>query len=678
MKSTLTIFLIVFSVSISGQIKEPFLHYSFDNTLIDSMLTGNDLTAYNNATFSASDKAVGSHSGILDGVNDYFKTPTIPLSDTVLFSVWLKSDAEISGRKSIIDSGDSTVFADNFQVYAYGGTLRVRVGSTETAYTSTTFTWTQWNHFAILYLDEGPQIKVRMWCNGVKATMYDSLIYGVKENPTRLNLGCDVYINNDWDGNFDEIRIYNNLIPSESQIDSLYDKSYVGGYVAPTGYNPVSGRDVWFTYNGVRKIPSSNGIQVYPRKKVPFSLQESDTIQYYLSIDFENAWTTATVQSTDSLCRRLPMSWFNHVPADHSIVDVGGDNDHVWQTYIRTGEKQGFQNFIHLGDTATELYYQMEEWVDAGFDQTDLLGKGASGKLPGGFAMGNSISYDTNTNYVSGMAGHVHNVWGATNMMLYTYDHDHFGYANGVTGQWSLPRGYFQKKTIRLNVGTPGNHDAFFEMFIDGVLEAQMTGLKFRSITQGEDFGKIEALWNSFQWGGDGYYQSPRDNILRIDNLLVYKLYPSSENYVSGPSPAGRLLPHYTLPYSELVPDDLLHDELFTNLEDTIYDVGVSYIYNPPNKREAVYKTVSLPAGSTVSFTFLVEEFGWSGTGSTYVKVYSGDKNGTLLHTFGLTADGRTDPSGTYTVSNNVVTFEIYIGYSNYDKRGIAIRYWKP
>lgn len=659
---------------VSAQLREPFLRYTFDNTLIDSTLSGNNLKKYDNTTFSSTYKVVGSHSVQLDGVNDYLTIPPADWGNEFFVSLWVRFNSSITAYRQLLCGADAAfdslwfvrgVATNTIKMYTDANSVNPGVTTSEAVF----------HHLVVYFNKSGIG---RMWHDGVKVATTDSSLNTYFDSKDSVYIGIDQYKNADFAGNIDELLVYKGFAPSESQIDSLYNRDYLdpiggGGSYNPSQFIPSN------SYIG-RSIPTYNGqIKSMTHKRITAPLP-LDTIQYLLSLDFENAWTSTTVQSKDSMERRLPMSWFNHYPAQHTIVDVGGTHNHVWQAMMPANQKQGFQNFIHLGDTAKELYYQLDLYVQSNFNKVATNGL-SSGKFPGGFKMGNQL-ITTDTITTAGKGGQAHNVWGsgATDMMLYVYSQNYAGYALGSWGTWAIPKGYWQTKTIRVNVGDPGQDNGFAEMFIDGTLVAQATGLKFRSVAQGEDFGKIEALWNSYQFGGEGDYLSPQDQYIRMDNKLVYRLKPGATGYVKGLSPAGHKIPVRDLPQSELTPPYRLEDETYTAVSDTIFDVGnnIDYIYNPPNKREPIYKTVNVLPGGNLSFRFLREEFGYDGPGSTYVKVYSGTKTGTLKYTFGLVADGRLDPSGTYTITSpigNIVTFEIYIGYSNYATRGIAIEY---
>jgi hypothetical protein len=677
MRYLLSILLFITSLSLTAQLRSPLAWYKFNaaNVLADSSGNGYHLKAYGNASINTTYSVTGGNSIYLDGVNDYLRIPPLNIGNTPLISLWYYTPNVLVSYRNLIQTADADSQIIIRGVYDYGQYVKMYTASNSVNPGALT-TEGEW-HNLIAYFNKTTG-RGRMWHDGVKVSTTDSTINTYFDSKDSLFIGTDIYRNGDWVGNIDEVLIYDDVEPTQAVIDSIFNLDYLD----PIGGSPYNPPQFVPSNQFIgRAVPSYNGITMYMKYRGIEPLIESDTIKYYLSEDFENAWTTTTVQSKDSLERRLPMSWFNHISADHSIVDVGGDNNHVWQAYIRDGAKQGFQNFIHLGDTASELYYQMDLYVQSDFNQVGTLG--SSGKFPGGFFMGNSISVNyLDTITTTGIAGHFHNVWGAGPMMLYTYDHDNFGLALGSWGTWAIPRGYWQTKTIRVNVGTPGNHDGFGEMYIDGVLVAQATGLKFRSITQGVDYGKIEGLWNSYQFGGSGDWFSQQDNYIRIDNKLVYKYNPSAVNYHAGLRTLGDEIPVLALPYSELVPPYRLEDETYAASSGIIRDVGngVDYIYNPPNKRESIYKTV--PVSNSISFRFDIKEFGYSSTlGSTRVKVYSGTKDDTLLYTFGIES-GMINPSTStwYTINNptnDLVTFEIYIGYSNYDSRGIAIEYNK-
>jgi hypothetical protein len=250
-----------------------------------------------------------------------------------------------------------------------------------------------------------------------------------------------------------------------------------------------------------------------------------------------------------------------------------------------------------------------------------------------------------------------------------------------------MPLGYWQHNYIRVFVGDPGKENAFIERAVDGVVVAVVNNLKFRSATQGEDFGNIEAVRNSYQFGGSGTsYASQQNQSIRIDNMIAYTPKPTANNYRHPARSIGDVVPSVALTQSELSPPDILVDETYTNASDTIYDVGDGkhYLYQPYNKRDVFTKTVERPSG-TINFTFLREEFGYyesSPINSNYwIKVYKwtdGVKDALPTWTFGRSEVGFTNPSGTYATGVKKLSFEYNIGYNAYETRGTAIRYFQP
>ena len=676
MKTTLTILLIALCISVAGQTKSPEAWYKFESTNTYDDASGNGHTALPRGDVGY-DPIYG---GIwLGGTDDYVTIPAFDKGTQVIISLWYRASTTISTYKNLFTSADKdSVFyarglaTNTVKMYTDGNSVNPGVSTTIN----------DWHHI-VCYYNKTSGIG-RMWHDNSRIITTDSILNTYFDSKDSMYIGVDIYRNADWVGNIGEIMIFSGFAPSNSFVDSIFTGKHLDETPRPD-YYPEPGKHVWFPKAGVRNMPLKNGIPLYAKRK--YSIEEriipvADSVEILLCETFET-WLESDVDSKAALSAKLPMSIQNYNGASyHSIVNTGGENLNAWQITMPKNGHIAYNGYIHLGDTARELRYQYQLYVQSNFNKISTNGIG-SGKMPGGFAMGSSISAKQDTVNVPGLAGHIHNVWGTqADMMLYSYDHDNFGYAFGGGGTWPIPRGYWQTKTIRLNVGDPGQHNGFAEMYIDGVLEAQWTGLKFRSITQGEDFGKIEALFNSYQFGGGDTYLSPQNQYIRLDNLIVYKVNPGSNMYISGPASPGTVIPLLdAVTIGDIAPNNLLINETYTNASDTIYDVGndIHYIYNVPNSNELIEKTVSRPSGN-ISFTFLREKFGYANGGDPYyVAVYSGSvAPENLEYTFGNTNDGYTNPSGTYTITDNVVIFVFRIGNSNYDERSVAIRYWQP
>jgi hypothetical protein len=458
--------------------------------------------------------------------------------------------------------------------------------------------------------------------------------------------------------------------------------------ITGASYTPVTGRDVWAKYRGANQITSAKGSLLYFKKKSP--PPSTDSVKMYIQEDFES-WTNATVQSKDSLERRFPMSWMNYSSAQNSIVNVGGEHGNVWNWLMYAGGNFCNEFHIHLNDTAKEAIYEFDLWVQGDFNPDGPVESAT--KFPGGFYMSNSFaSTGTDTVTVNGLGGWPHNVGGTgvNSMRLYSYHQATSVWPESTrsfysSGTWSMPLGYWQHNYIRVFVGDPGKENAFIERAVDGVVVAVVNNLKYRSATQGEDFGNIEAIRNSFQFGGSGPdYASQQNQSIRIDNMIAYKYKPGSHNYRHPARSIGDVVPSVALTQSELSPPDILVDETYTNASDTIYDVGNGkhYLYQPYNKRDIFTKTIELSSG-TINFTFLTEEFGYyesSPINSNYwIKVYKwtgGVKDALPTWTFGRSEVGFTNPSGTYVTGTDKISLDYNIGYNGYETRGTVIRYF--
>lgn len=687
MKSILTILLIAFCVSVYPQ--RPILKMLFENNAVDSSMYSVAGSTSGSIAYSSTYKAQGNYSFYPGYLGQWESTNNFNSGTDFYVSAWVRTSTSEDNRTIIGNYPEGGAdgwylalngSANSVYFHTVGGSLLNSVITGTNAWEDNT-----WNNIGV-WVDRTRGV-ARIYINGVKQTLAsnDSLIRTDFPYNT-AHISINGYLNGGQsffnDGYIDNVQVYNYL-PVQSQIDSLVShvndvpafELGIGG-TTPSGYSPIAGRHVRLYKGGIERKPKADlyfkRIYAYDEGILPVV----DSITILLAENFET-FNTAIIRDKDSLGKLLPITLHNYDPAEHTIVNVGSNNQNTWQMLMPENEVQGLQFLIHLGDTATELYYQHDLYAQSNFNAVAKNGY-QSGKMPGGFFTGNDLN-GSDTITKAGIGGWVHNVWGP-NLMPYVYDQLHDAYACGACGQWEIPRGYWITKTIRVNVGTPGNDDGFAEIYINGVLDAQLTGLKFRSITQGVDFGKIESIYNSYQFGGGDAYLSPQDQYIRLDNLVVYRLNSTANSYITGLASAGRTIPLINIETKHIIPDFKLTDETYTNVADTIYDIGQEYgdlIHNPPNKVESIYKTVSLPSGN-ISFQFLTAEFsGWSGDVPYHVIVHEGDKNGTVVYTFGRNGVG-TVPSGTYTITNNIVTFEIIVGNEAYYKRGVAIKYWQP
>lgn len=223
--------LLLLSQLAEAQLKSPFRRYTFDNTLIDSTLSGSNLTAYGDATFDASLKAVGSHSGIMDGGNDYWRIPISDFGDNFFVSLWLRSDASITSERVFFTEAD----ASNY-FYLYVTTTDVIRAKVTGGNTAGNGTWTATTWHNLVYVFRKSDGRCRIYMDGARVAHADSTVETSFNSADSCFIGVDYYRNGDWDGNVDEV-IIGKWIPTEAQIDSLYDLSYMEESPPPS-YDP--------------------------------------------------------------------------------------------------------------------------------------------------------------------------------------------------------------------------------------------------------------------------------------------------------------------------------------------------------------------------------------------------------------------------------------------------------
>lgn len=303
MKYLLSILLLI-SIPLFGQVNSPYLHYSFDNTPIDSMLTGKNLTAYGNATYSSNIKQVGTHAGYLDGANDYFKIPTIDLNDTVTIAFWLRTNADVSSLTGLFCSSDTADVADNFNIKALAtNQIKVYTGSASAYPVLTLSGGGTWNHLIFTIIRKTSNSVLRAWHNGARCTMVsnDSTLNLTWQTLGRFNIGVDNYINQDLAGQVDDLKIWTGFIPTEEQADSIFDPTGGG---TPVVYDPPSISPSYASLGRLR--PSYNGLSKYMFYNTPpASSLNYIGIDAVISIeDYDGVCPSGATTLTDADCAR--------------------------------------------------------------------------------------------------------------------------------------------------------------------------------------------------------------------------------------------------------------------------------------------------------------------------------------------------------------------------------------
>jgi hypothetical protein len=540
-----------------------------------------------------------------------------------------------------------------------------------------------------------------------------------------------------FQGVMDEVGLWSGY-KSDALIDTLYngvDGTGSEGYVYP--WSTIAGTPPPPISGGGAKVRINNVEQNVVLKNRKFNYLVSgattvppplaDTIQYFWAEDFESA-TSADVNSLAGM-----EAFFGEYRGDihydlQSIESVSGNK------MLRSEIKSYYEAptdcfsslaiFFPLGDTTSDAWCDADMIVPVDFDPFGIGNDGSvspSHKISTGFEGTNNWGLTmTDSVNKSGWGSWAHLVntgdryaGGASRGFTYAYTQGiwnftthtdlgwYGGYAVGDSGYFTMDTGIKFHVTLHYRVGRPGYHEGYLEVFRNGTLAARLTGIKQRSVSQGNDFGKIENGALSFFLGGESstmlhglpVYGSRRHNTMYFDNLVWYTYRPGAVNYrravyktgtnTGGVFTGGPTAPMISPPVSSLRPDLLLTDESYTT-PDTIFDVGNGkhYIYMPPSMSGYITKTVTAPAGKTIEYRFLTAEFGFPpdyADQDAWVKAYVGIGSGkTGMIQYGRTSrppwPALTAPgTGWHSVASRYATFEIHEGTRGGDTRGFAI-----
>lgn len=607
----------------------------------------------------------------LDGSNDYVSLPVIPLTvNTGSVNIWYYTTA---GSKTSDVLLDKNAGVDRVSINSSG---QWQYDHNGVSVVDDVYNVSSWQMITIVH--DGSKIKI--YVNGVREDSTTSISNFDDAYNWYIGMASssEMYLS----GYIDELGFWSDAL-TQAEITWLYHEGSGRNYTDFDTYDTPAVATLLSYKDGVNRLTYKDKYQVYFRKS---SFNEPQ-IHFYFYEDFET-WTSASVNSYDSLTHRLPiMGWY--VPGQQSIYGMTG-HGRVWASYVPEEGENSMNLMIMIGDTASDLWMQYDFMCAGDFDPENIDG-GRSSKYPGGFYMTDAVSSipEDSTSTIGTMGGWTGLVLGS-NLMGYPFYQPvgseawEAGHARGDSGTIALPIGKWIRVNYRIHVNTPGQPDGFIEVYEDGVLKIRYGGMKIRSEAQGADFGKVDMIrWMYFFEGAYGDRLSPQDNWIYLDNLVVYKYNQGGEYYGTGMNTrsGGWTVDAVEIPFGgSKKPDDLLYDEVYTNVSDTIYDVGNDrgYLMWPPHSMDEVVKEVKLSSG-TINYTFLIEQFGYADwrPGEAYkVDVYSGTGiSKTYITTFGAE---YTNPSGTYSINNKEATFVIRTGYSDAASRGIAIRYWQP
>lgn len=403
--------------------------------------------------------------------------------------------------------------------------------------------------------------------------------------------------------------------------------------------------------------------------------QASDVIRVYWAENFEG-YTTASM-AQDSLVK----NWHAFVSSygSNGITTLAGSK--YWISYYRTGHYAGGNDDGHalnvpIGAQLTQCYYTWDLIIDPNFQPLNQYGY-ASIKMLDGFTMGYEVMESNGT----GMDSSAWGVGSSSNglghqgydLNPYYYDQIHPGPVNQF---WTNPIMYFDggnkhNITVRIVLNTDGKPNGIYEIYYDHVLVGQRTNVLWRSFAQQQEGNNlISATHITYFFGGSGYkYESPRDNWIAKDNIVIYDYAPGSDHYLAGAAPAGYVLPAVTAA-NKKAPDPYV-DSTYTHSSGRIF--SQRFIRNGPPRMlgNDTYKTqhINVPNATYIDIKVRKIDVGYKEVTVPYVKIYEGSS---LKYTW-LKSDESAIIGQTFRISGNTARLDYRLG--EYGAGGFAFDY---
>ena len=171
----------------------------------------------------------------LDGTNDYFDigNPTeLQLTGTLTFSAWFKTST--SDYQIIISKDDVTNRCFNLGLlntgYVYGQVFNS--GSSTAATTTTTWDDGVWHHVAFVYI---PSTSMQIFIDGSSEKLETSNIpASIDNDPANFNIGRRTDGARYFNGNIDEVAVFNYALTEKQIIEDIYNASKEVGGVKKT------------------------------------------------------------------------------------------------------------------------------------------------------------------------------------------------------------------------------------------------------------------------------------------------------------------------------------------------------------------------------------------------------------------------------------------------------------
>jgi len=171
-----------------------------------------------------------------DGVDDYVSIGNpinLQITGLFTFSAWIKTSSATS-YDAIFFKGNSIALSDWYIRMQNNGTIRFFINNASKNVTSsTTIDDNNWHHLLIVY---SPSTSMTIYIDGVQDAQNTSAIpSSINNNYGNITIGSDNDISQFWNGNIDEVAVWNN--DQSANIGSIYSAS---GGVDLSSLNPIS------------------------------------------------------------------------------------------------------------------------------------------------------------------------------------------------------------------------------------------------------------------------------------------------------------------------------------------------------------------------------------------------------------------------------------------------------
>ena len=157
-----------------------------------------------------------------DGVDDFVSigNPTnLQITGSFSFSAWIKTPSAAS-YDAIFFKGNSIAQSDWYIRMQNNGTIRFFINNTSKNVTSTTtIDDNNWHHLLIVY---SPSTSMTIYIDGVQDAQNTSAIpSSINNNYGNITIGSDNDISQFWNGNIDEVGLWNN--DQSANASSIYN-----------------------------------------------------------------------------------------------------------------------------------------------------------------------------------------------------------------------------------------------------------------------------------------------------------------------------------------------------------------------------------------------------------------------------------------------------------------------